>query len=65
MSFGEFCPTCRKYYGDESWHCKCAKPTAKWQTWLCEKCGVSHAMNETRCFHCSHPKPAAPSGGSK
>lgn len=30
----------------------------KWETWLCEKCGVSHAMNETKCFHCSHPKAA-------
>jgi hypothetical protein len=28
----------------------------KWETWLCHKCGVSHAMNETRCFHCSEPK---------
>ncbi len=35
---------------------------SKWQTWLCEKCGVSHAMNETKCFHCSHPKPTTPPG---
>lgn len=23
MSTGEFCPKCRKYYGGETWHCRC------------------------------------------
>jgi hypothetical protein len=26
MSDGAFCPACRKYYGGEPWHCKCATP---------------------------------------
>lgn len=26
MSYGEFCPKCRKYYGDAEWHCKCHVP---------------------------------------
>lgn len=26
MSYGEFCPKCRKYYGDADWHCKCHLP---------------------------------------
>jgi hypothetical protein len=30
------------------------------ETWICKECGVSGAMNETRCFHCGRSRPAPP-----